>query len=326
MFLTFLSRLMSSAVTTLLFVTVVGLTASQTLLNTGYIETKLQSQNAYSRLSDALSTKISQDSNDPNVSQDAVASQLKTVLTPAVLQQKIDTTLKQLDAYYKGNGPVPTLDISDVVQQAQNSGLDIKADKFNKPITLKATTKGKKVSDTAKLVSIGTLVAVGVLLLGILGIAIKRKNYKPFANILFSLGLMLTITGTSLLFVPRIFNKMIGTSLDKNPFGPLAHDLAVSVVHDFGLRLLIPGVTALLLGTLAKIALRGTGNKQPKAKKSDGALALGYARATDAPAPDDTPPAEETPETPAPANPQPQQPVSTPGAPPRPKKPRKIQL
>lgn len=329
MFLTFLSRLMSSLLTTLLFVTVVGLTANQTLLNTRYIETKLDSQDAYSRLSDALSTQIAQNSQDDAtqaMSQEAMISQLKTVLTPAILQHKIETTLQQLQAYYRGNGPVPTLDISDLVNQAQQAGLPVpKDEKFQHPVTLTATTKVKKVSDTAKLVSIGTLAVVGALLLGILAIAIKRKNYKPFANIVFSLGIMLSLTGTALLFVPRVFDKLYHFDPVKNLFGSLAHDLAVSAVHDFGLRLLIPGVTALLLGILAKIALKGTGHKQPKTSKPG--APLDYAKVSDATRAESAPAPGGSVDAPATPTAQPIPPLGpTPGAPPRPKKPRKIQL
>jgi hypothetical protein len=313
---------MSTLLTSLLFATVVGLTADQTVLNTTYIENKLESQNAYSRLSDALSTEISKNSGDPSMSQDAVASQLKTVLTPEVLQKKIDTTLKQLQAYLQGNGPVPALDVSDLMQQAKQSGLEVQQDKFNKPVTLTATTKIKKVSDAAKLVSIGTLVATAVLLLGVLAIAIKRRNYKPLANIVFSLGTLLTLTGALMLFMPRLFNRLYKFDPTSSPFASLVHDLSVVAMHDFGLRLLIPGLTALLLGILAKFALRGSGHKQPKAKKL-----------TDT-TPDEPTSVDTIPEAPVPTDTQPQTPTSsplpptgqTPGAPPRPRGPRKIQL
>jgi hypothetical protein len=322
MFLTFLSRLMSSLVTTLLFVTVVGLTANQTLLSTHYIETKLDTQNAYSRLSDALSTQIaqnSQDGADQAMSQDAIASQLKTILTPEVLQQKIETTLKQLQAYYRGAGPVPTLDISDLVKQAQQAGLPApKDEKFQHPVQLTAITKAKKVSDTAKIASIGTLVAIVVLLLGILAIAIKRKNYKPFANIVFSLGIMLSLTGTALLLAPRVVDKLAHLNYAKDSFGSLAHDLAIATGHDFGLRLLIPGVTILLIGILAKVALRGTGTKKSKeVKLIDDVLAA--KRVDSVPAEPNTDTANSPVSPPAPAQ-------TIPGAPPRPKRPQKIQL
>ena len=317
---------MASLLTTLLFITVVGATANQTLLNTGYIEHKLESQQAYDRLSSALSTEISQKSQDARLPQAEVTTQLKSVLTPDVLRTKIDTTLKQLQAYYRGDGPVPTLDISDLVQQAQQSGLQIDEDKFSNPIKLTGATKAKKISDIAKLVSIGTLVAVAVLLAGVLTIAIKRRDYRPLANIVFSLGLMLSVTGAGMLFIPNIFNRLYKFDPSSNPFGALAHDVAIATVHDFGLRLLIPGVTLLLLGILAKWALRG---KHPKHPKNASAETAPTDAATLDSVPADQPKPvsiQDVPTTPAPTT----EPVAgdgpTPGAPPRPPRPRKIQL
>ncbi|MGH7241355.1 MAG: hypothetical protein ACREGB_03610 [Candidatus Saccharimonadales bacterium] len=317
MLLTFLSRLMSSLLTSLLFVTVVGVTANQTILNTTYIENKLQSQNAYDRLSDALSDEISKNSNDPAVSQTAVATQLKSILTPDVLRQKIDVTLKQLNDYFHSNGAVPTLDVSDLVQAAQQAGLQVDGDKFSKPVELTAATNFKKVSGPAKLAGIGAIATEVVLFLGVLAIAIKRRDYRPLANIVFSLGTMLTLAGAVLLFTPQLLNKVYAAN---GAFASLAHDLAIVILRDFGLRLLIPGVTALLLGILAKYALH---RYRPKTYRAV------------------TPRAEDTmPSTPVePSGPQPTAPAvpvvpTSPvqstgpvsGAPSRPKQPRKIQL
>jgi hypothetical protein len=322
MLLTFLSRLMSSLLTTLLFVTIVGATANQTILNRDYVEQKLESQQAYDRLSTALSQKISEDSNDPSIPQDAVASQLKTVLTADVLRDKIDTTIKQLEAYYKGDGPVPTLDISDLVQKAQAEGLPIDAEKFDKPVKLTALETTKPISDSAQIISIGVIVLAALLLLGVLAIAIRRRDYRPLANIVFSLGLMLTITGAALLLVPNVFSRMYKFDASTNPFGSLFHDLAVIAIHDFGLRLLIPGIVALLLGILAKLLIRSH-----RRKGQEGKGRLNYARA-DTPEPVDSLGNHVSIED-APTTPSTQKTADTPGAPPAPaevKKQRKIQL
>lgn len=319
MLLKFLSRLMASLLTTLLFATVVSVTANQTILNTTYIENKLQSQNAYDRLSDALSDEISKNSNDPTVSQTAVAAQLKNILTPAVLQQKIDVTLKQLHDYFHGNGAVPTLDVSDLVQAAQQAGLQVDGNKFSKPVELTAATKFKKVSGTAKVVGIGTIAAEVALFLGVLAIAIKRRDYRPLANIVFTLGAMLTLAGATLLFVPQLLNKVYTA---KGPFASLVHDLAIVTVRDFGLRLLIPGATALLLGVLAKYALR---KQRPPTYRA----AVPRPKDTSSPTPVPTEPSRPQPVVPAapaiPTSPTPPT-APAPGAPPRPKQPRKIQL
>ncbi len=318
MLLTFLSRIMASLLTTLLFVSIVGATANQTVLDTGYIETTLEDQKGYDRLSEAISKEISQNSNDPSIPQTEVASQLKTVITPEVLKAKIDTTLKQLQAYFREDGPVPTLDISDLVQEAQANGLSIDAEKFNEPVQLTAVTKVKKLSDVAQIISIGTLIVVALLLVGVLAIAIKRRDYRPLANVVFSLGLMLTVTGACLMLVPRVFSKMYTFNEATNPFGSLAHDLAVIAIHDFGIRLLIPGVIALLIGIIAKLMLRKRKQKRP----------LDYAKADPVPETNGLTAAPVSVED-APTTPTQNGPSITPGAPPAPRqvtKPRKIQL
>jgi hypothetical protein len=318
MFVTFLSRLMSSLLTTLLFVAIVGLTANQTILNTHYVEAKLKSQDAYSRLSTALSQEISKKANSQSetpLSQPELEAQLKKILTAEVLQAKIETTLKQLQDYYQHNGPVPTLDISDLVQQANENGLQIDAEKYDKPIKLTGLTKTKQVSDSTKLASIGALVFMAILFAGVLAIAIKRRDFRPLANIVFVLGLMLSISGTALLFVPGIFTKLYRFNPSTNPFGSLTSDLATSTIHDFGLRLLIYGLLALLLGIAAKFFLRKRRQKRP----------LEYAKADKESAKPDVPVSDpvsiyDVPTTPAPTD-------SVPGAPAprRPSKPRKIQ-
>lgn len=318
MLLTILSRIMASVLTTLLFITIVGITADQTVLNTGYIETTLEKEKAYDRLSAAISQEISSNSADPSVPKEELASQLEAVITPDVLKEKIDTTLKQLQEYFRGDGPVPTLDISDLVQQAQANGLQIDADKFNEPVQLTAVTEVKKLSDAAQIISIATLVVVAVLLAGVIGIAIKRRDWRPLANIVFSLGLMLTITGACLMLVPQIFSRLYTFDAATNPFGSLAQDLAAIAVHDFGIRLLIPGLVALVIGIIAKVLLKKHKQKRP----------LDYAKADPPPQTNGLTAAPVSIED-APTTPTQTGPSVTPGAPPAPRavtKPRKIQL
>lgn len=321
MLMTFLSRLMSSLLTTLLFVAVAGFTASQTVLNVPYVEQKLADENAYVRLSDALSTQISQKSQDPRIPQELVATQLKTVLTPEVLKAKVDTTLKQLQAYYRGDGPIPTLDITDLLAQAEAAGLQLEASKYEKPVELTPVSGIKSLSDAAGLIGIGLAIVMVLLFSGILIIAIKRRDFRPFANIAFSLGLMLSITGAALLFVPAVFNRIYTFNQSSNPIGTLVHDVAIAAVHDFGIRLLIPGIIILLVGLVGKLLLRRRKTKQP----------LEYARAeaptilNDMP----SPPPRPVSIVDVPTTPTTQPTESTPGAPPAPraaKKPRKLQF
>ncbi len=312
--LSWLSRFMATVLTTLLFLVVVTIAAGQTVLNTQYLESELQSQQAYSKLSTAISKDISKQA-DAGQAQDAVTTQLQSIITPQVLQQRLSKTLNEIQAYYKGNGPVPTLDVSDLVNQAEAAGLPAPNDpKLQQPIKLTAATKAKHYSNAAKAVGAGVIALIVVLIVGLVAIARKTRNYKPLCAVLVSLGIMLSVTGGSLLIVPRIFNKLYTFNPATNPFGALAHDIALGVLHDYALHLLIPGLAILVVGIVARLLVGRAGKRVTP-----------VAEAT--PAPAATRPITQLPTT-APPTDAPDTPVSAPPVPRAspPKPTRKIQL
>ena len=254
MILAWLNRLMATLLTTLLFVAIVALAASQTFLNGPYMKSKLQGQHTYNRLSTALSNDIAKQAGSADDQQ--LISQLQQVITPGVLQQRLDSTIDQIQAYYQQNGPLPTLNVSDLIDKAQAQGLPVPDDpQLQQPIKLTALDKTKEFANVLKFVGIGLAIVIVLLVLGMLAIARKRRNYKPFAAVLISLGIMLSITGGALLLVPKVFNKLVGFDPASNPYGPLARDLALGIVHDFALHLLIPGVAILIAGILLRILI-----------------------------------------------------------------------
>src|SRR5438045_3503554 len=97
--LSWLSKLTASLLISVLFAAVLTLFLDQTLLNSSYLEGQLASTNSYTKLSDALSDQVvkSSDNNDP-----ALKAKVLSILTPTVLQTKLDGGLEQLQAYYKG--------------------------------------------------------------------------------------------------------------------------------------------------------------------------------------------------------------------------------
>lgn len=254
MILAWLNRLMATLLTTLLFVVIVALAASQTFLNGAYMKGQLQAHHAYSRLSTALSNDIATRAGSAGDTQ--LTSQLQQILKPAVLQQRLDSTIDQIQAYYQHNGPVPTLNVSDLLDQAQTAGLPVPNDqKLQQPIKLTALDKTKQLANVLKFTGIGLVGVIVLLILGMWAIAHKRRNYKPFAAVLVSLGIMLSVTGGALLLVPKVFNKLVGFNPASNPYGPLARDLALAIVHDFALHLLVPGLAILIAGILLRILI-----------------------------------------------------------------------
>jgi hypothetical protein len=316
MMLSWFNRFMASALTTLLFVVVVLFAASQTFLDGQYIKTQLKDQNAYNRLSTAISSDIAKNADDVTTPQNQVTSQLQTIITPQILQQRLTKTIDEVQAYYQDKGPVPTLDVSDLVDKAQTAGLPAPDDsKLQGPIKLTAATKAKSFSTAAKAIGAAMLALILLLIIGIFVIARKRHNYKTFTAVLTSLGIMLSVTGAALLIVPHIFNKLYTFNPSTNPFGALAHDLALGILHDFALHLLIPGLAILAIGILIRVLI-GRAAKRAKADTDAAPTAE-----PDVPAPrplPNTPPPTDAPES---------APLATPPMPRTrgPKPPRKIQ-
>jgi hypothetical protein len=314
--LAWLNRLFASALTILLFMLVVAFAASQTFLNAAFMKQELQHQHAYGRLSTALSDDITSKSGsggDPQVTE-----QLKRIISPPKLQQRLDSTIDQIQAFYQHNGPVPTLNVSDLLDQAQTAGLPVPdSPELQKPIKLTALDKTRELAKVLQFVGIGLAVVTVLLIIGMFAIARRRRDYKPFAAVLIALGIMLGVTGGVLLLVPRLFNKLVGFNPADNPYGPLARDMALDIVHDFALRLLIPGIAVLVAGILLRILI-GKVRKRKAAPDSRGADTPAAPAAPAPAAPITAAPTDAPEDTPAAAPP-----VPRPSRPPRP--PRKIQ-
>lgn len=264
MLLSWLSKLLASLLVSILFVTTFGLVASQTILKSHYIEDQLQKNNAYGKLASSISDQIVKNA-DATLSKSQLSDQVKAIVTPEVVQQKLTTTLDQLQAYYTGSGPAPTLDVSDLVAKAQAAGVPAPADSnLTKPITIAGTAKAKDVKAKVGQVKSLTIVLIAVLVIGLTAIAIVRHTYVPLANVLVSLGGMLTLSGAGLMFAPSLADKLIKFDYSSNAFAGIAHDLIKSIGQDIGKRLLIIGATVLAVGILTRIVLsRVTKPRQP---------------------------------------------------------------
>lgn len=320
MILSWLNRLSASTLTILLFVAVVLFALSQTVLDAQYIKTELQHQNAYNRLSVAISNDIAKNADaTTTTTQTQLMQQLQTVVTPQILQARLTKTIDEIQAYYEGRGPVPTLDVSDLVNQAQQAGLPVPDDpKLQQPIKLTAATNIKRLVNPALAVGAAMLAFILFLIIGLLVAAHKRHNYKTLTAVLTSLGIMLSVTGGALLVVPHIFNKLYTFNPTTNPFGALAHDVALGILHDFALRLAVPGLAILAIGILLRVLIAKADKRAKVAASAHLSDAPEYDTAPLAPLPDVPPPTNAPEQTPTAAPPIPR----TPG----PRPPRKIQL
>lgn len=242
-----LSKFLASLLVSVLCGAIITTMLNQTVLNNHYLEHQLTATNSYSRLSTAISTQLTQDAGDTDPT---VATKVQTIITPAVLQTKINGALDQLSAYYKGNGPVPTIDVSDLVAQANAAGLPINAQKagLDKPITIGANKQVKGISKTFHTVWLSALGLSVLLVLALLAVSWERHRYAVLPDILITVGLLMGIIAAFFNFVPGMVVKHIKVDFSSNAFASLARDLATAISHDLGKRFAIIAGIALIAG------------------------------------------------------------------------------
>jgi hypothetical protein len=253
MVLSWLSKLLASILVAVLVSTVVTTVLDQTVLSSTYLEGQLTSTNSYTHLSTALSKQVATDAGtvDPTL-----VSAIQGVLTPAVIKTKLDSTLEQLQAYYKGNGQPPVIDLTDIAAQAQAAGVPIGQDTdLTKPITLGSGDKAKGVGNTIKSVRTATLVAslVLIVLLGLL--SWKRRKYSILPNVLISVGVFIGLLALALSLAPHLIDQYVKINAGSSSFTAIGHDLAASIAKDLGKRFGIIAAICLVIGIGVRIIL-----------------------------------------------------------------------
>lgn len=249
-----LSRIVAGFLVSALCLAVVFTVFDHTVFNSHYLENRAAKINAYTRLSTALSTELSKDA---NVSSDPqLDASLQKILTPAILQQKINSALDQLQAYYKGSGPVPTIDLTSQVAQAQAAGLPIPQDNpLNKPITISSNTQVKGVSKKFAGVRLMSLLAVVGALLLLLFLSWERHRYAVLPDVAIVCGLMLGLVGAAFWMLPSLVNRFAKIDFSSNAFAGIAHDLASNIAQNLGETFLIIAAVLFGVGLITRIGL-----------------------------------------------------------------------
>jgi len=256
MLLSWISKFCASVLGSILLVIVIAFTLNQTVLKPSYIESQLQHVNAYSELSDGIVTEIAKNNVDSGIPNDELVSKLKMVITPQVVQSKLNLTLTQIQAFYLRGGTVPVIDVSDLVTRAQAVGVPVQDPTLSKPIELTTLANTKKLADKLKAAQIAVLAAVVVLLGAMIAIAVKRKKYTPLAVLLITLGVSVCLVGGAVLLAKSQLNTHLKVDYNTNAFSGVAHDLANSMASDIARRFFITGGVSLLLGVAGFAALK----------------------------------------------------------------------
>ena len=251
MLFSWLSKLLASLLVSVLSGAIITVVLSQTVLSSHYIEGKLTATNSYVRLSDALDTEITKGiaSAPPDMT-----AKLQTIITPAILQTKINSALDQFQTYYRGDGQSPTIDLTDLAAQAQAAGVPVQADSsLSKPIQLGGNGKARNASKTFDDVRLGTIVASLVLIAALLAVSWKRHRYVALPNVLISVGVLIGLLALIFALTPGLATHYIKFDTASNAFTSIGKDLATSIAHDLAWRFgMIAGV-CLFVGIATRI-------------------------------------------------------------------------
>ena len=256
MILSWLSRLVASLLVTVLCGAIITTVLDQTVLNSHYLDKQLAATNSYSRLSTGLSQQLAKQAGsvDP-----VLAAKLQGILTPAILQQKIQDALNQLQAYSEGKGPAPTINLTDLAAQAQAAGVPIDQESdLTKPITLGSTKQSNQTQQSGK--NFGTIKAAtmlaSIVLAALLGfLSWRRHNYVILAHVLISVGITIGLLALFCLFVPSVADHFIKVSATSSAFTDVARNMVDSVAKDLGKRFGIIAGLCLVVGIGTRIWL-----------------------------------------------------------------------
>jgi hypothetical protein len=256
MLLKWLSHVLSGLLVLSLCGLIVSTVASQTIMSSRYLESQLSRANGYSRISGGLTDEVSQQTglgSNPQVKAD-----IQSIITPAVLKQKINTALNQLSLYYQGQGAAPTIDLTGLATQVQAVGVSLPAESaLSQPIKLVPDSgtgstvayPGRSFAGTRTT----TIITSVLLALALLAVSWRRQRYGALPNVLISVGVLIGLLALVLHMGPNLADHYIRFSGAPNAFVSLGRDLAENIVRDLARRFGIVAVICLVVGVIARI-------------------------------------------------------------------------
>ena len=249
-----LSKLIAGVLVSVLCGAIITTVMGQTLLSAHYIEGRFGAINGYSRLSTALSAEVTKQAGVEDNPQ--MTAQVQAILKPATLQQKINSALDQLQAYYQGKGPVPVINLSDLASQAQAAGVPLgQGNSLTQPITLGAVNpaQAKNVGKTFDHVRLTTILLGLFLIAALLFVSWERHRYAALPDVLMSVGILMGLIALIFYLGPSLADHYIKFSTTSNAFLSLGRDLANSIAHDLSRRFAFIGAGCFLVGLIGRI-------------------------------------------------------------------------
>ncbi len=257
-----LTYIVASALAVAVFVGVLTTVFDHTVFSSYYLEQKAIQINAYPKLSAGLSSELLQHGNITSPQDEAV---LQKIISPTVLQQKITSALNQLEAYYKGNGQIPTIDLTSLVAQARAAGVQIPPNStLDQPITFGGNQKAQGVGAQFEKTKRDSIIAAVVLLMILIALSWRRHRYAVLPDISIVCGILLGFVAIAFAIAPHIINHYVKFNFSSSAFSSIAHDITFAIIHNLSWIIGIIAVALLVGGVVGRVVVAKLNPKQSK--------------------------------------------------------------
>jgi hypothetical protein len=181
----FFKALLATLLIPIIFTTSVAYVLNATVLDMGYLKKEANKTGFYKDFSELVPTQLSQMAAQSPAEQAQIKKMVTQIITPGVVQNKLEVYFAEFENHYKHNGPAPTLDLSDLVKQASAAGINIPTQDIQTSFTLPAETdaKLKQVFEGGKTAKTGTLITAGIMLCLLLLLSAKTHSYTSLVYV-----------------------------------------------------------------------------------------------------------------------------------------------
>jgi hypothetical protein len=256
-----ISRLIAALLVSVITIAVLTQIFDATLLNSKFLTNTANKSGVYSLLSEDISNQLvknfdSQSSNN-NITSEQASKIIHSVLTSSLLQEKINGALSQIQAYYKGNGPTPTISLKDVISKLQLAGLPISNDNstLNKPIVINGNEKVKQQVNNFEKVKLFSSILAIFLLVILLLLSWEEHRWKVLPDLSIIVGILLGIISLIFIFGVRVADKYAKINFSSNDFENTANVYAKSLTHNIGEMIGTVSVILLVVGIATRVLL-----------------------------------------------------------------------
>ncbi len=257
-----LSRFIAAILVSLIAIAVLAQVFDATLLNSKYLDKTASKAGTYTQLAVSLQKQllknIASQGNNTSVTPAQAQAAVQKVLTPTLLQTKISSALASIQAYEKGNAPVPTISIADVITQLQANGLPINTDKndVKTTITLNGFVKGKQQVQHFEQVKLYSSLIALVLIALLVFLSWEEHRWKILPDLAIIEGLLLGIISLVFIFGVTVADKYVKLNSDSTDLTNTANGFAKALTKELGEIIAVYAVILLVIGITTRVLIK----------------------------------------------------------------------